>query len=433
MDFGRNGGLAMAIEQCNGQALCRKDDGVMCPSFQATREEMHSTRGRANLLRALISTGFPNPRSAVVGSTARRVEEVEHRKAMSDAVFEALDLCLGCKGCKGECPSGVDMAKLKSTFLEEYYQGRWRSARDYAFGYFHTTARILSMLAPIANAMNRIPSFHRVISRAIAIAPERPLPNFAHRLAKPHRQAGLKPLFMLRDPFTHYVDSEVEQAAFDLLMRAGFEVQVLRAMGAGASMVSKGFLKAARRHAEGLMTELAGKDPRGSTPLVAIEPSELSTLRNDYADLLPDRGGATLKQVTGARGVDQLLFESSPFSEMRVAINSQQILFHPHCHERTHERSTSSFASLGLLRSVGYQVQLMDEGCCGMAGTFGYEAEHYELSQKIAALRLLPRIKESSGAGVAATGAACRMQIAQSTNAEVAHPLVWVKRALNSG
>jgi Fe-S oxidoreductase len=138
----------------------------------------------------------------------------------------------------------------------------------------------------------------------------------------------------------------------------------------------------------------------------------------------------TLKQVTGARGVDQLLLESGIFSDMRVAINSQQILFHPHCHEKSDQHSTSSFASLGLLRGVGYQVQQLDEGCCGMAGTFGYEAEHYDLSQEIAALRLVPRIAKSPGAGVAATGAACRMQIAQNTEARVAHPLVWVRRAL---
>ena len=429
IEFGRQGGLAMAIEQCNGQALCRKVDGVMCPSFQATREEMHSTRGRANLLRALISTGFADlPLAAVPNSSA--VDGAEGRGAISEAVFRALDLCLGCKGCKGECPSGVDMAKLKSTFLEEYHHGRPRLARDYAFGYFHITARVLSLLTPFMNAANRIGIVHRVISRAMAITPERPFPSFAPRLAKPPREAGVKPVLMLRDPFTHYVDSEVEQAAFDLLRRAGFEVRLLTAMGAGASLVSNGFLRSARRHAKSVLDEVARKDPSGSIPVVTIEPSELSTLRNDYPDLLPDSEAAKLKQLTGARGVDQLLLETGAFSDMRVATTSKHILFHSHCHERADERGGGSFASLGLLRAAGYQVRILDEGCCGMAGTFGYEAEHYELSQKIAALRLVPRIAESPGAGVAATGAACRMQIAQNTKASVAHPLVWVRRAL---
>ena len=430
IDFGRHGGLATAIEQCNGQALCRKDNGIMCPSFQATREEAHSTRGRANLLRALISTGFSDLPLAAAERSSSDIDGAEGRGEISEAVFRALDLCLGCKGCKGECPSGVDMARLKSAFLEEYHRGRPRLARDYAFGHFHTTARILSMLAPIANATNRIPTLHRAISRAMTITPERPFPSFAPRLAKPHREAGLKPVLMLRDPFTHYVDSEVEQAAFDLLRRAGFDVRLLTAMGAGASLVSKGFLRSARRHAQSVLDEVARKDPGASTPVATIEPSELSTLRHDYPDLLPHTEAAKLMQLTGARGVDQLLLETGAFSDMRVATTSQQILFHPHCHEKADNHGRGSFASAGLLRAVGYQVEILDEGCCGMAGTFGYEAEHYELSQKIAALRLVPRIAESPGVGVAATGAACRMQIAQNTKASVAHPLVWVRRAL---
>ncbi len=313
IDFRRNGGLETAIEQCNGQAVCRKDDGVMCPSFQATREEQFSTRGRANLLRALISSGT----SVGQATTAQLAFAARSgREGLSEAVFRALDLCLGCKGCKTECPSGVDMAKLKAAFLNEYYRARPRSLRDYAFGYFQVTARILHFVAPITNGLNQIPIARRAVARAMGIAQDRPFPNFARRLARPHEKAGLKPVLLLRDPFNHYVNSDVEQAALDLLRLGGFDVQILHSMGAGASMVSKGFLAAAQRHAESVVMELRHEDPTNSIPLVTIEPSELSTLRHDYPDLLPTSAGAVQEQVSGARSVEELLQDSGGFGRI---------------------------------------------------------------------------------------------------------------------
>ncbi len=341
IDFGRNGGLGMAIEQCNGQAVCRKDDGVMCPSFQATREEEFSTRGRANLLRALISSGTPI-RSAKAESSAVG----PGRDGLTEAVFRALDLCLGCKGCKAECPSGVDMAKLKAAFLDEYYRARPRSLRDYAFGYFHVTAQILQFVAPFTNTLNQLPVARRALARALGIAQDRPFPTFANRLARPHQQAGPKPVILLRDPFNHYVNSDVEQAALDLLGLEGFDVRILHSMGAGASLVSKGFLAAAQRHAETLVTDLQRADPTHFIPLATIEPSELSTLRHDYPDLLPALGPAVREQVVGARSVEELLQHSGGLKKLRVATINTPILFHPHCHEQS-DHQPSELVRLG--------------------------------------------------------------------------------------
>ena len=210
--FGREGGLAGAIEQCNGQGVCRKFDGTMCPSFQATREETHSTRGRANLLRAMISQpmgGLPS---------------------LDEDVHAALDLCLACKGCKSECPSGVDMAKLKFAFQAQYYSAHRRPLRDFLFGYFHTVSAWLAPFSGLANAVMQFPPSRRLIARLAGITTERPFPTYARRAAHvpklAHTVRGPRVLF-LRDAFTHYVEPKVEQDALDLLELAGLDVKVL--------------------------------------------------------------------------------------------------------------------------------------------------------------------------------------------------------------
>jgi len=419
IDFGRNGGLDTAIEQCNGQAVCRKTDGVMCPSFQATRDEMHSTRGRANLLRAMISRGGANQSLHATSS-----------KPVEDAVFDALDLCLGCKGCKGECPSGVDMAKIKAAFLEHYFGSHHRPVRDYAFGYFHITARLLAALAPMVNALDRVPAVHRFAARSMGVTPDRPLPHFSRPRSEPNEQIAGKPVILLRDPFTHFAEPEVEQAAYDLLRRAGFEVQTANTIGAGASLVSKGFLRAAKRHASRVIQDLERLDPSGAVPVLTLEPSELSTLHGDYPDLLLGYSAQRMNRVISASPVEEFLADSGLLADLRVAESRKSLLFHPHCHQRSDQPFIRDFEAADMLRACGYEVRISEAGCCGMAGTFGYEVEHYELSQKIAGLRLVPQIEALKGAGVAATGAACRLQIKQTTGAQVAHPLVWMSRAV---
>jgi len=270
LDYSHNGNLITAIEQCNGQGVCRKDTGVMCPSFQATREEQNSTRGRANLLRALINSpsAIENQKSEIVNS-----------------VYSALDLCLACKGCKAECPSGVDMAKLKYEFENQYYKTRPRPLRDYLFGYFHITAALASAVAPISNMMMSIQTIKNIAARVLGVTTKRPFPKFTTRRAqpffelRPHKgvistQRAQKIIFV-SDPFSRYIEPQVEQAAFDILSSCGYDVQVAPILGAGASLLSKGFLEAAKRHAGKMLDALNQLDPQHEAVIVGIEPPEI--------------------------------------------------------------------------------------------------------------------------------------------------------------
>jgi len=434
LHFDHERGLAGAIEHCNGQAVCRKSDGVMCPSYQATREEMHSTRGRANLLRALI---------------ASPVSSEDQKSEIINSVYSALDLCLACKGCKAECPSGVDMAKLKYEFENQYYKTHRRPLRDYVFGYFHLAARIASLLAPISNAMMQAPLFKNLTAEWLGITTMRPFPRFKRRRSpfKEKLRNGDKLIF-LSDPFARYIEPDVEQAAFEVLSVCGYDVQALPVIGAGASLLSKGFVEAAKRHAGKMLDALNQVDPKMEAAIIGIEPPEIYCLKNDYADLLPERKDQIASISARTWLLDEYLLRSKSFSDLRVGTQAQQndldgatqkIMFLPHCHQRAEGLagdgiSSGLSATVELLRLCGYDVDVLDTGCCGMAGTFGYEAEHYDLSMQVGELKLFPLLRELSASGaspkVIATGAACRMQIQQGTGVDAVHPIQLVMKAL---
>ncbi|MBI4759826.1 MAG: FAD-binding and (Fe-S)-binding domain-containing protein [Chloroflexota bacterium] len=431
LHFNHERGLAGAIEQCNGQGVCRKAAGVMCPSFQATREEQNSTRGRANLLRALI-TSYQLP--------------IFQKPELEQAVFAALDLCLACKGCKAECPSGVDMAKLKYEFESEYYKSHRRPLRDYLFGYFDLTAKLASSIAPLANAVTSVPLFRKAIAKAFGITAQRPFPKFSVQRAKvkttvPQRD-GEKAIF-LSDPFGRYVEPEVEQAAFDVLAACGCDVHVLPIVGAGASLLSKGFVEAAKRQARRVLDALNQIDPQHEAVIVGIEPPDIYCLKNDYFDLLPERRDEIASISARTWLLDEYLIRSDGFHELRVAnkiktnntsIAKQKIHFQPHCHQRAEGLAddglpSGTSATVELLRLCGYEVETLDAGCCGMAGTFGYEAEHYELSMKVGE-KLFNSKFGIQNPEIVCTGAACRMQVRQGMEADAVHPIMLVARAL---
>ena len=477
LSFERYGGMAVAIEQCNGQGVCRKDTGVMCPSYQATREEMHSTRGRANLLRALISrplTIADGPWSMVNGLSSFDGNKVE-------ATAAALDLCLACKGCTAECPSGVDMAKLKFAFQAEYYKTHRRQLRDYVFGYFHIAAGLAASIAPISNALMETPVIKNLVAQILGITTQRPFPKFSKKravLTMGTRRHGEKKgrVIFLSDPFARYIEPETEQAALDILAQCGFDVQVLPILGAGASFLSKGFIEQARNHAARVLDLLNQVDPAHALPIVGIEPPEIYTFKHDYIDLLPQRADEIKQRVANVWLLDEYLLRSKEFTDLRVAKKEQlsksresfsreKIMFHPHCHQRAEGPSADGLpsgtnATLELLRSCGYEVELLDTGCCGIAGTFGYEAEHYELSMKVGELKLFPALAPPvlrtasrspnsnvdtamqkntlysnlgrAGEGlVASSGAACRMQIQQGTGVKAIHPIVLIANLVN--
>lgn len=433
LDFVRNNGLAGAIEQCNGQGVCRKETDVMCPSFQATRQEQNSTRGRANLLRALIS-------SPTV---------VDHRQEVEAAVHAALDLCLACKGCKAECPSGVDMAKLKFEFENKYYQSHRRPLRDYLFGYFSELARFGSHFGWTVNFLFKNRFVRQLLNKFLGIAFDRELPRFGKRTKiKPRTidERSNSSVILMRDTFTHFFEPEIEKAALDLLDVCGLNVVILPTIGAGRTLISKGFLDAAKRHANVVLDQLKQIDPGGLLPILGLEPSEINTIRDEFFDLLPDRADETTSLASRTWSAEEYLIRPERGGEkpiLRIAtkpnntspLQLQKVLLHSHCSQKAQSpspdgRAVGQQASAEFLRAMGFDVEIIPSGCCGMAGAFGYEAEHYDVSMKVGELILFGALKSSSNSLIAATGTSCRTQIKDGTGKAAQHPLVIAARLL---
>jgi Fe-S oxidoreductase len=453
-------GLAGAIEQCNGAGVCRKQDpGVMCPSFRALREEQHSTRGRANLLRAVISGRLP------VSSGEK-------------AVYEALGLCLACKGCQAECPSGVDMAKLKYEFQHHYYRRHLRPLRDYLFGFINQVAALVGVLrvgGPV-NWFMRQGWVKWILERTLGISAHRPFPAFhvitgSHGTATKQPPAYLMPAanmgllrasgarndidaaLYLPDSFSRYFEPEVERAALELLSACGVDVNVLPVLGAGRTLLSKGFLPAAKRHAARVLDEIRRIDPQGVLPVVGVEPSEIYTLRDEFRALLPERQSEVDALTKRAWMVDEFLVRKGADGMRRIERRPttvdrppSTVLLHGHCYQKAQPPADDGLpvgqaASAELLRALGCEVQIIDSGCCGMAGAFGYEREHYELSMMVGETSLLPAIRKALtvddglGTGTApsavngrpsivADGTSCRSQIGDGTGVEASHAVV---------
>ena len=436
--FEHEHGLAGTIEHCNGQGVCRKTTGVMCPSFQATRDEQNSTRGRSNLLRALIArpqTMDDGRQFAVNG--------------LSSAVFESLDLCLACKGCTSECPSGVDMPKLKYEFMNEYYKTHRRHLRDYLFGYFHVVSKWLTPIAPLANAFMKMDWSRKLIAGALGITDRRPFPLFAgskqrNKHSRAGGQAEKKKVIFLSDVFSRYLEPQVEQAVFDILQAAGYDVIALSVIGAGASLLSKGFIDAARSHAEKVLAEINAIDGGAGLRVVGCEPPEVYCLKHEYAALLPERRAEIESITKNVWLVDEFLLRADSIKDLRIANkklldilepDDRKITFHPHCHQRAEGLAddgmpTGAASTLALLRAFGFEVDVVDAGCCGMAGTFGYDAEHYDLSMRVGELKLFPALRQASASLIVSSGSACRLQIKQGAQREAQHPLVLISSYL---
>ena len=427
-------GLAGAIEQCNGAGVCRKAEGVMCPSFQALQEEEHSTRGRANLLRALISGRFPDPAEG------------------QQTVYDALALCLACKGCQAECPSGVDVGRLKVEFLAQYYRAHRRPLRDYLFAYIGPLARLGKPLGPLANlALGGPPG--RGFARLLGLASQRSLPRFPSPPAPPPKGEGSRPsppgrgvggegVLYLPDAFTAYFEPQLEQAALAVLAAAGLQVLRLPVTGAGRTLISKGFLQPARRHVQKLLEAVRRLDPQGRLPVVSIEPSEVAVLYDELPALLP---GDTFAAALGRRawGLEEFLLRPSATGEAYLqrltraaGSNGAEVLFHGHCHSKARPPAPDGLpvgpaAVLQVLQALGYRPALVDAGCCGMAGAFGYESEHYAVSQQVGELALFPAVRQAPAQTlVAAAGASCREQIRHGAGRAAGHPVELIAAAL---
>jgi FAD/FMN-containing dehydrogenase/Fe-S oxidoreductase len=455
MDFTREGvdpgaaGLARAIEMCNGAGVCRKIDGVMCPSFQATQNEMHSTRGRANLLRAMTTGKFPS------------------RNIAEKTVYEALDLCLACKGCKSECPSAVDMAKLKYEFVNQYYDHHRRRLRDYLFGYIHILAQLGYRFAPFVNSLLHRSLMSQMGERWMGLSSQRSFPLLSRKslreLAGPYsKQDGLpsrqgsdlEKVIFLSDAFTEYFYPNVGLAALHALISCGCQVTLLPVIGAGRTLISKGFLEAAKRHAARVLEVIEQVDPEGKQPVVGVEPSEIYTLRDEYTDLWPaDRRASQL--VDRAYMIDEFLIRPGKDDQPRIRkiISSAQmgseqpststpdtektrekhpVLLHGHCYQKAQPPMTDGFptgvsATVTMLEAAGYPVKVIDSGCCGMAGAFGYEEEHYQISIQVGEMKLLPAVRSAdSDTIIAASGVSCQSQIEDGSGRKPVHPITLI-------
>ncbi|MBI3667450.1 MAG: FAD-binding protein [Acidobacteria bacterium] len=418
LDFSREGGFARAVEMCNGAGICRKTlEGTMCPSFQATREEEHSTRGRANALRAALSGHLP-------------AEELT-----TPRMYEVLDLCLECKGCKRECPSNVDLAKIKYEFLAHYYARHGVPLRARLFANIGTLSRWGGRMAPLANTLLNQPWFKQMAEWSLGIDARRSLPPLAEKSFqnwfRNRRNGGSAwrgKVILLDDCFLSYNYPQVGIAATKLLERAGFEVVLAKKDCCGRPMISKGLLKQARRAARRNVNELAPLVERGAV-IVGCEPSCLLTLRDEYLDLL--RGPEVKRVAEGSYLLEEFLcaLQDSGRLELKFRSGKKKLLLHGHCHQKAHIGTASTLRALRF--PPGYEVAEINSGCCGMAGSFGFEKEHYEISRAIAGLRLAPAVNAAApDTEIVITGVSCRQQIEHFTGRKPRHAVEVLREAL---
>ncbi len=430
--YQKDGSYAGLVEQCNGNGICRKvDGGVMCPSYRATLDETHSTRGRANLLRHFIT------------DQATWVAGQEPPSVSMDAVKDALSLCLSCKACSTECPSSVDMSKLKSDFLARYYAQKGRPLRAWMFGHFATLSALAAPFAPLANWAFGL-GVSKAVMRRLGVTDQRPFPHFASRTfmswwrdrksevgsqksegreQRAEGGSGKQEVVLFVDTFANYNHPRVAQAAVALLTKAGYDVIVPDCKCCGRTLVSQGQpgeVLPLARHNIGMLAPLA----RRGLPILGLEPSCIAMFKDDYLDMLP---GEDTKAVADAfLGVEEFLGREAasgqrPFKLTRRFANQPNILFHGHCHQKATWSTRDMKQAMTL---AGYTVREIDATCCGMAGAFGYEAEHFDVSKKVGELSVLPAVRAASADTlIVAPGTSCREQITQLGDRQPLHPV----------
>lgn len=417
-DYSKQEGIVRAVELCNGNGACRKmQGGTMCPSFRATCDEKDSTRGRANALRLAFSGKEPM------------------RDLRSDWLYDVLDLCLMCKACKAECPSNVDMAKLKAEFLEGYYEHRPRPLGQKVMSRIHLLNRLGAPFAPLVNWAQRRGAFRWLMEKAGGIDRRRSLPelhrNHFRRWFGKRRWApettGNGSVILLDDCFTTFNEPAIARSAVEVLERAGYHVQLAGIACCGRPMISKGFLRDARELVRREAPRLAAQLTSGQ-PILGLEPSCILTLADEWPELVP--GIETQRIAAAAELADGWL--ARQVADKRATLPLQprggKCLLHGHCHQKALRGVGGTSAALRLVPDLDLQV--LDVGCCGMAGSFGFEKEHFDLSVQIANLALVPALQAEPGALVVAPGTSCRHQIKDLTGRRALHPLELLHTAL---
>ncbi|UOB17434.1 FAD-binding and (Fe-S)-binding domain-containing protein [Abyssalbus ytuae] len=419
MDFSDSLGILRVAEKCNGSGDCRKTHvtaEVMCPSYQVTKDEKDTTRARANALREFLTH-------------SEKKNKFNHTE-----LKQVFDLCLSCKGCSSECPSNVDVSSLKAEFLYQYQKVNGTSLRDKAFAYNTKLNVLSSRFSFITNTA----FFHKTVKKFIDIAEDRQLPvasgfNFKKYIHSQQSKAvgnkGKVVLFI--DEFTRYLDIQTGKDAIDLLLRLGYKVELFFGES-GRTFISKGFLKQAKNLANKNIESLK-KYVTAGTPVVGIEPSAILSFRDEYLRL-GNNVEAAKNLAKNAFLIEEFLsweikngeIDSSPFTT-----ETRTIKFHGHCHQKALSNQKVTFDILNLPEN--YSVTIINSGCCGMAGSFGYEKEHYEVSIKAGSLKLFPAInKTDENTIIAANGTSCRHQIYDGTKRTAKHPVSILREALKN-
>lgn len=413
LDFEEDGGFSGLVEMCNGTGFCRKDvGGVMCPSYRATRDERHSTRGRANALRA-----------AIKGELADGLSDKD--------LYDTLDLCLECKACKVECPSIVDMAKLKYEYLYQYQKKNGIPLKSKLFAHIHSVNQASRRFRTLTNFALKNKGIRFLLEKFLDIDRRRTLPiiakdNFHHwfQHREPKHKHKAKQVVLWDDTYLSFNQPELGKAAVKVLEASGFEVLILaKRICCGRPMISKGLLEEAKQHAEHNVQILLPYVKKG-IPIIGIEPSCIASFKDEYPNLLRNDAGKAL--AAASYFIEDFLIEQVAEKDLSFhSTNSQgktHIKFHGHCYQKALGSTANSVKLLKMIPQA--EVEEIPSGCCGMAGSFGYEKKHYEISQACGEETLFPAIRNAGpNTIIAASGFSCRHQIADGVGEKALHPI----------
>jgi FAD/FMN-containing dehydrogenase/Fe-S oxidoreductase len=425
LDFSDSQGILRAAEKCNGSGDCRKPSaagGTMCPSYRATRNEKDTTRARANALREVLT------------------HSTNKNKFDSPVLKEAFDLCLSCKACASECPSNVDVAALKAEYLYQYQKTKGVSIRTRLFANNARLNAIGSRVPALTNALFNNKISGKILKQFMGVAQERRLPNISkisfrkyissqQKQTKQHTEFK-KELYFFVDEFSNFLDAPIAIDAYQLLTALGYRVLFVPHFESGRAHISKGLLDEAKVLANkniAVFKNIISKE----VPLIGLEPSAILSFRDEYLRLADDKIAA--KEIASHTFlIDEFLkneIELGNISSDMFTTKSESIKFHGHCHQKTLSNQENSFAILNL--PTNYKVTIIASGCCGMAGSFGYEKEHYKVSMQIGEESLFPAVRKAAASTIiAATGTSCRHQIKDGTSKEALHPVSILRRAL---
>jgi len=415
LDWSEWGGFDKAVEMCNNNGHCRKfDAGTMCPSYRVTREEQHLTRGRANTLRLALS-----------GQLGRHA-------LTSAPVREAMDLCVSCKGCKRECPTGVDMAKMKIEFLHHWHRQHGLTLKERLIAYLPRYAPWAARLAPVMNGLQNI------AKPLLGFAAQRSLPQWrSDAFVAPAAQPapGGREVVLFVDTFSTYFEPENARAAVRVLEAAGYTVHLprpadnARPLCCGRTFLAGGLVDEARREAQRMIATLKPYVERG-VPVIGLEPSCLFGLRDEFISMLP--GGDSAELALNAFLFEEFIAREHAAGRLQLklkALPQTKALLHGHCHQKAFAVMPAVRKALALVPNLN--VELIESSCCGMAGSFGYEAKHYDVSMRMAEASLLPKVREADNETlIVADGTSCRHQIQDGAAREAVHVARVLEAAL---